>query len=111
MYKRCSCERQRKKPFKHISDNRFKKIEKELLFIGVASRLRILYILKASPHCVCDLMSHTGLSQSLISHHLADLKQTGFVEKKKNGRFVDYHLTEKGGKTMDILKRFITNKL
>jgi DNA-binding transcriptional ArsR family regulator len=74
-----------------------------LKIIGVESRLKILCILRGGTHCVCELMEHTGLSQSLISHHLRDLKQADIIDDEKKGKWVYYHLTPKGKKVSDIL--------
>ena len=41
-------------------------------------------------------MEHINLSQSLISHHLKDLKDAGVVMDKKRGLRVYYSLTAKG---------------
>jgi len=41
-------------------------------------------------------MKHTDMSQSLISHHLKDLKVAGIVADEKRGLRVYYRLTEKG---------------
>jgi DNA-binding transcriptional ArsR family regulator len=69
-----------------------------LKLIGDTSRLRLLCILSnRGEHCVCDLAGHADdLSQSLISHHLADLKKAGLVESKKIGLRSYYMLTDHG---------------
>jgi DNA-binding HxlR family transcriptional regulator len=41
------------------------------------------------------------MSQSLISHHLSDLISAGFVDNKREGKFVEYYLTPKG---KDLIK-------
>jgi len=41
-------------------------------------------------------MKHVNLSQSLISHHLKDLKDAGIVADEKRGLYVYYSLTEQG---------------
>lgn len=41
-------------------------------------------------------MSHTNMSQSLASHHLADLAAAGLIGNKREGKYVDYFLTKKG---------------
>jgi ArsR family transcriptional regulator, arsenate/arsenite/antimonite-responsive transcriptional repressor len=74
-----------------------------LKIIGEESRLKILCILRQGQHCVCELMEHTELSQSLISHHLKDLKDTELIEDEKKGKWVYYSLTNKGQKVSDIL--------
>ncbi len=44
------------------------------------------------------------MSQSLISHHLADLKDAGLVVDKKIGQRVYYRLTKLGHKIMSLLE-------
>jgi DNA-binding transcriptional ArsR family regulator len=48
-------------------------------------------------------MDHVGLSQSLISHHLKDLKETGIVVDEKKGLRVYYSLTKKGKRIISSL--------
>ena len=74
-----------------------------LELIGGESRLKLLCTLRRGEHCVCELMKYVDLSQSLISHHLKDLKDAGIVIDEKRGLRVYYSLTDKG--------RYITNLL
>ncbi len=67
-----------------------------LKLISVESRLKILCILKQGSHCVCEIEKHINESQSLISHHLKDLKNAGLIQDEKKGQFVHYELTESG---------------
>lgn len=69
-----------------------------LKIISEPNRLRILCVLDASAElCVCELMQHNpDMSQSLLSHHLADLKGAGLVENDKRGAKVYYRLTHAG---------------
>lgn len=78
-------------------------VAKQLKIVAVPSKLRILQLLKFASHCVCDLMVHTKISQTLLSHHLADLSAIGLVNKKKNGAFVDYSLTDRGLKLVNVV--------
>lgn len=64
--------------------------------ISENSRLKILCILRNGEHCVCELMEHVKLSQSLISHHMGDLKEAGIVTSEKRGLKVFYSLTPNG---------------
>ncbi len=66
--------------------------------IAEPNRLRVLCILQADgSHCVCDLNKHMpDISQSLLSHHLADLREAGLVTSEKQGLKVYYSLTHKG---------------
>ncbi|MEX2012316.1 MAG: metalloregulator ArsR/SmtB family transcription factor [Patescibacteria group bacterium] len=94
MYKRCKCSCQPN--CSRFDDKQLAVFEERLKLISVKARLQILLLLSDEPHCVCDIMSHTGQSQSLISHHLADLAEACLVESKKDGRYVEYFLTSKG---------------
>ncbi len=67
-----------------------------LQLVGEASRLQILCLLQQGTHCVCEIMEHFPMSQSLISHHLADLREAGIVTSVKSGRKVLYSLTKNG---------------
>lgn len=74
-----------------------------LKIISEESRLKILCILQEKNHCVCEIMEHINLSQSLISHHLKDLKEAGIVQDKKKGLRVYYSLTKKGKHIINLL--------
>lgn len=58
-------------------------------------------MLRQNDHCVCELMEHTQLSQSLISHHLKDLKDQEIVNSSKKGLKVFYSLTKNGKSYID----------
>lgn len=108
IYKRCQCQRWKKKK-KFFDEQKLLSLEKMLKTVGVLSRVKTLFYLFESPHCVCDLMTHTDLSQSLLSHHLADLQDLGLVDKKKDGRFVEFFLTDKGKSFVNLLKKYLVN--
>ncbi len=74
-----------------------------LKLIGEESRLKILCVLSEGTHCVCEVIENVDLSQSLISHHLADLKEAGLVEKEMKGRRAYYKLTFKGNQIIKLL--------
>lgn len=74
-----------------------------LKIISENSRLQILCILQIGEHCVCELIAATNLSQSLISHHLKDLKDFNLVSSKKVGKWVHYSLTDEGKRITNLL--------
>lgn len=76
-----------------------------LKIAGEQNRLRLLCILRdGGEHCVCEFGDHAAdLSQSLISHHLADLKKAGLIMSEKRGLNVHYALTERGTLVADTL--------
>ncbi len=67
-----------------------------LKLVGEENRLKLLCLLRQDEHCVCEMLEHFEMSQSLISHHLSDLKEAGLVSNRKIGRKVFYSLTKKG---------------
>lgn len=74
-----------------------------LKIVSENSRLQILCILQQGENCVCQLIKKTKLSQSLISHHLKDLKDFGLVSDKKVGKWVHYSLTDEGKRITNLL--------
>ncbi|HEU0235599.1 MAG TPA: metalloregulator ArsR/SmtB family transcription factor [Candidatus Limnocylindrales bacterium] len=50
------------------------------------NRLRIVRRLAESDATVTELIEHVGLSQPLVSWHLARLRAAGLVETRRNGR-------------------------
>lgn len=72
-----------------------------LKLVSEESRLKLLCLLHEGNLCVCELMEYTGMSQSLISHHLSDLKEEEIVIDDKQGLKVYYSITEKGKRIID----------
>ncbi|CAG0991354.1 Arsenic resistance transcriptional regulator ArsR1 [Burkholderiales bacterium] len=57
------------------------------------TRLRILALLLAEEKlCVCDIMAALELPQSTVSRHLAQLKNAGWVDDRREGVWVYYSL-------------------
>ena len=80
-----------------------KKLSALLKLISEKSRLQLLCIIQTGEHCVCELMKETKLSQSLISHHLKDLRDADLVSDRKEGKWVHYKLTNKGKRITNLL--------
>jgi ArsR family transcriptional regulator len=58
-------------------------------------RIRILAILLAKGElCVCDLVGTLALSQSVISRHLAYLRNNDIVTARREGVWMYYQLTD-----------------
>ena len=58
------------------------------------TRRRILDALRKSELTVGDLCERTSLNQANLSKHLQLLHTLGFVERRKDGLFVYYSLTD-----------------
>jgi ArsR family transcriptional regulator len=74
-----------------------------LKLVGENSRLQILCILRRGKHCVCEINKHINTSQSLISHHLKDLKDGGVIQDSKQGLNVFYSLTNEGKRITNLI--------
>jgi ArsR family transcriptional regulator len=85
----------------HSYDN--KELSALLKLISENNRLQILYLLQKEEYCVCKLIKKTGLSQSLISHHLKDLKNINIIADRKEGKWVHYSLTDEGKRITSLL--------
>ena len=58
-------------------------------------RLRITYLLlKEGELCVCDLVETLELSQSVVSRHLAYLRNNGLVSTRREGVWVYYRIVD-----------------
>ncbi len=58
-------------------------------------RLRALLLLQAEGElCVCELNHALGVSQPMISRHLAHLRQWGLVGDRRQGLWVYYRLRD-----------------
>ncbi len=61
--------------------------------LGDETRLQILKTLRENgTMTVKELCKATGKEQSLISHHMACLRNCGLVNTRKNGKFTEYSI-------------------
>jgi DNA-binding transcriptional ArsR family regulator len=58
------------------------------------ARLRLLNILMDRERTVSELVDETGLNQANVSKHLAVLRTTGFVERRKDGLYAFYRIAD-----------------
>lgn len=58
------------------------------------TKLKILKILSGSEKCVSDIMSEVGVSQTLVSHKLKDLRENGLVSSFRSGKNIVYRLSD-----------------
>jgi ArsR family transcriptional regulator, arsenate/arsenite/antimonite-responsive transcriptional repressor len=56
------------------------------------NRIRILKMLQIKPLCVCEITEILGLAASTVSKHLTILKNAGFIEDSKDGKWINYSL-------------------
>lgn len=61
---------------------------------GDTTRIRILYALRVSELCVCDIADSLNMTQSAISHQLRILKQMDLVRTRREGKAIYYSLAD-----------------
>lgn len=61
---------------------------------GDSTRICILYVLRESEVCVCDLAEALHMTQPAISHQLRILKQSKLVRNRREGKSVFYSLAD-----------------
>ena len=73
--------------------------------LGDETRFTILRVLQTadSELCFCELTPLLSLSQSAVSHALADLRNVGLVQRRKDGRWRYYQLTDRAEAILDAL--------
>ncbi|MBI2861061.1 MAG: helix-turn-helix transcriptional regulator [Chloroflexi bacterium] len=62
--------------------------------LGELSRLKILDALLDGEKNVGELVEVVGSSQGRVSNHLACLKQCGFVDTRRDGKYIYYRLAD-----------------
>ena len=56
------------------------------------TRLRLLMAVRNGERCVCELIELVQLAPSTVSKHLSLLRDAGWVDARKEGRWVYYRL-------------------
>ncbi len=67
-------------------------------------RLSIVYVLAQEPMSVGDVVDRLKISAPLVSHHLKELYQSGWITKTKFGKLVTYYLEPRA---FEEFKKFI----
>ena len=57
-------------------------------------RLRLLSALRTGPLCVCQMTVVVKLAASTVSEHLSELRRAGLITDRKEGRWVEYRLSD-----------------
>lgn len=57
-------------------------------------RLRMLAMLRGGPLCVCQMTVVVKLAGSTVSEHLSELRKAGLITERKEGRWVEYRLSD-----------------
>jgi ArsR family transcriptional regulator len=65
-------------------------IASQLRGLSDQTRIRILNILIDGELCVCDIIFILNIPQSTVSRHLAYLRKTGWIEARRDGKWLHY---------------------
>jgi ArsR family transcriptional regulator len=71
--------------------NEFIKVMKAL---SDPHRVEIVKLLQRRTMCVCEVRAALEISQPTVSKHLKILEEAGLVQRKKEGLWVNYSLTD-----------------
>src|ERR1700730_12093670 len=83
-----------------VKDNKIAKYAKALAH---PARVAILQILLKKQNCICgDIVDELPLSQSTVSQHLKELKESGLIKGDIEGASVCYCIDEKGWKDAQV---------
>jgi ArsR family transcriptional regulator, arsenate/arsenite/antimonite-responsive transcriptional repressor len=60
------------------------------------NRVMLVKMLQKRTMCVCEVQAALGIAQPTVSKHLKILEGAGLVDRKKEGLWVNYSLTDGG---------------
>lgn len=80
-----------------------------LAVLGEPTRLRIANLLQAQPLCVCDLQSALGLSEPVVSRHLARLRFAHLATATRDGNRMIYRLSWSDSPASSAMKRLLSD--
>jgi len=88
-----------------IDDERAARDLRALSALASETRYRLTRLLAASEgeRCVCELESVVDVSDSAVSHALAELTDAGLVVRRKEGKWRYYRTTERAEAMLDAL--------
>lgn len=72
------------------SPEEFAELSLLLRQLGDASRLRLFWILCHCEECVINLSAMMGMSSPAVSHHLKQLRTSGLITSRRDGKEVYY---------------------
>ncbi len=75
------------------------------------TRLRILTLLLDGELCVCEIIAALELPQSTISRHLAYLRNSGWVQDRRQGVWMYYRLNEGEHALVNAMKPLLARHL
>ena len=62
--------------------------------LGHTARMRTAAMLRSGELCLCQITEVLGLAPSTVSLHIKELKRAGLVSERKDGRWVNFSLSD-----------------
>lgn len=72
----------------------FDKVARYFALLSDPSRLKVIHAICNSEQSVSEVVEATGLSQSTVSRHLANLHHSGVASRRKEGTQAFYAVTD-----------------
>jgi DNA-binding transcriptional ArsR family regulator len=72
--------------------------------LGHPARLRIVAVLRDGELCVCQITALLQLAPSTVSAHLAELRRAGFLNERRDGRWIYYGLATGADARRDLAR-------
>ncbi|MGE3063545.1 MAG: ArsR/SmtB family transcription factor [bacterium] len=71
------------------------------------TRLKIIILLLAKEHCVCQLQRTLCMSQPRVSRHLSILKMAGLINSRREGKMIFFFIinSKKNQKILEFVKK------
>ena len=90
--------RPKAKPARHppLGAANCRRVAERLRLVSGPARLGLLFVLGEGERSVGNLAAALGSSDATISHHLANLRVAGVVDRRKDAHRVYYFLTDAG---------------
>jgi ArsR family transcriptional regulator len=63
------------------------------------NRLMIIEMLQSGEKCACKILEELNVVQSTLSHHMKILCESGFVDSRRDGKWMHYSLNKQGFET------------
>lgn len=72
----------------------FQAVAEVFKLLGDSSRVRIFWLLCHCEQCVVNISALVGMSSPAVSHHLKQLKQSGLIVARREGKEVFYQAAD-----------------
>jgi ArsR family transcriptional regulator len=93
-------------------ENKYENIAKVFKALCDPNRLMIIEMLQGGEKCACKILNDLNIVQSTLSHHMKILCESGFVDSRRDGKWMHYSLNkERFEDVKNLLSEFamITN--